>query len=322
MKRILALFLALSVASHAWGGWPDARVVRLDDGGSGAFVEFGGTRFILSCAHRTATTPVRVGDRVSFTCFDDARGVATVAAVAPFDLDGRILSDAAIFTFQGGTDRPFAPFYISAKCASPGERVWVCGFPFPGSRFSSRTTTVRCAEETLVLDGPSTPGESGGPIVDANGHIVGTLTATTSDATTLCCGQGVIADLCQRFYRERRACPTGNCPNGACPLPRPQQYTAPQPPQPETTGPAGPQGPPGPPGKDATCFCEVKWQSLSAEVNEIKTYLASMKQPASTDEIVAEVIRRLPPVYMRVDPTAQYQPVKPGQYVTLPLDMR
>jgi hypothetical protein len=192
------------------GTWQDSRVVFMSDGGSASFVDYGGKTLILSCAHRDIKTHVEVGQQYAYQCFDGSHGVATVTAVAPFNIGNDPLSDCATYAFTHKPDNA-KTFTISNRPLSPGDRVWVSGFPMTAPGYFSRSTTVlSLANGTLILDGPSTPGESGGPIVNQYGELVGTLTASALDGTnTIACYRDTEIQLCQ-------GCCGGGCSNGSC----------------------------------------------------------------------------------------------------------
>lgn len=355
-SRVLVVLL---LCSTSLAGWPDNRVVKLADGGSGAFVRFGDGVAILSCAHRTATTNVPIGEQIGYRCGDDSQGVAIVRGRAGHEDRGGTLYDGAILS-ASHVPAGVVPLTISEQPLNRGEQVWICGFPL-GGRFVCRTAAVIEDGGALLLVGGSTPGESGGPILNRRGELVGTLTGCTTDnRETLCCARGVLAELCRRV--QLAWCPGGVCPQQFRPqanvVIRPPQAAPPQvmPPQ---VRPPQPQPPADWKEPFATQQAEVKklqtdvaalqqqaanskpcecgdcCEKLRAEFTQkietlaaaqvtINNELAAVQQmPLPTpnyDAIAAEVAKRLPPINMRVNPQAAYQPVKLGQYVTLPLD--
>lgn len=206
------------------GHWSDSRVVFMTDGGTASFVDLGGRVYLIACAHRTEMSSVPVGSRIRYVCYDGSQGIATAIAVDPINLTVDPLHDAAIYTIDH--QPPGKSFKISNRPLQSGERVWVCGFPqdYPG--FCSRYTTVISDNGTLFLNGKSTPGESGGPIINTDGDFVGTLTGNDGQVT-ICCGRGPHIQLCQRFcgqcsggayqsYCPNGQCSSGNCQNGTC----------------------------------------------------------------------------------------------------------
>lgn len=211
-------FLVLCSTAFAQGRWPDARVVCMLDGGTASFVDVGGKVVLISCAHRTETSSVSVGYRVNYQCNDGSKGVATVIAVDPYNGVQEPLRDCSIYDIGGKFNGK--AFKISAKPVRPGDTVWVCGFPQDLPGFCSRRTTVISDVGTLRLAGRATPGESGGPIVNADGELIGTLTGFDGDGTTVCCGRSSELMLCQRMgfcpSGGCGSCSQGGCSNGMC----------------------------------------------------------------------------------------------------------
>lgn len=184
-------------------GWPDPRVVHLEGGGTAAFVERQGKVCLASCAHESATSNVQPGKRVKFYCNDGSVGTAVVREV-----DGR--SDCSILSIESHrrVGRQVRPFPIATTPLRPGEKVWVVGFPM--GRYRVRTTTVEIDGDTLQLHGAGTPGESGGPIVNARGELVGVLSSdevhpqtNRSVGRTLCAGWRPIATLLDSLMPNR-----------------------------------------------------------------------------------------------------------------------
>lgn len=322
------------------GRWADPRIVYMTDGGSASFADVGGKTYIISCAHRTATTSVKVGERVGFLCNDGTNGTATVAAVDPINLNSEPLHDCAIYSFVGTLDKAVRPFSISKRAMRRGETVWVCGFPMSRG-FSCRQTTLVSDDGTLVLAGQSTPGESGGPIVNSDGELIGTLTATSAEERlTVCCGRGPELALCQNLLAQCGSCQSGSCgscqmgcSSGSCqgyyqqappqyyPPTRPQQPTTPTiPSRPSVTsipGPQGPAGPAGPAGKDGRDGIDGKDGGAGAsgrdgkdadeatiEANvwaKVENRLSEIAgQQPSVDEIANELEKRRQPPRIRI----------------------
>ena len=336
MKR-LAVILLLLLAAPAFGGWPDSRVVFMEDGGTGSFVEIGGKAVIVSCAHRTNTTHVDKGDRVGFTCHDGSRGTATVIAVAPFDLDSQIVQDCAVYDVGGALAPRYKRFRFASAPAKPGEKVWVCGFPIPSQCFSCRTTAVVEDNGTLWIQGTSTPGESGGPIVNARGEIVGTLTATTSEGRSFCCSSVTEAAFCQTMQLDWAGGSTGGQP-GRAPAPSTPLPAAP------IAVPSTPVPAPAPVAQCGKCGCAEKFVAIEARLASIENEIALIKnrkcnaEPATlnfigvNNKVVATATITpglassvtLPPINMRIldqrgpEFSTEYQPASLGSFVTLP----
>lgn len=342
-KALLALFL---LVSSAFGNWPEPRVVILSDGATAAFVKIDGQVKLLSCAHRQEGQNWSVGEQTGFTAGDGSRGIATYIAV-----DAK--NDCSILSFPGKISDRITPFVLASSPPSPGEKVWVTGFPVNGQggqSFRCRISSVISNDpDLLVLQDRGTPGESGGPISNARGEIVGVLFGSPVNDrgqignTTLCATTQQVARLCNPYTFG------ANCQNGRCEYPSNNSRPVAPP-----TAVAPPQTQPPPqPTIDQTANCEKQEQEIkllqdqlaalkkqvadykecqcgdhSAEVDaKIMAAIANIKfppqekpQPVDIKQIASEVQKSLPPVYIRVDPRSQYQPVRPGQYVTLPLD--
>lgn len=295
--RRLTLFLCLlmpSLASAQPTTWADNRVVFLA-GATGSFVDIGdGNVRIISCAHQNVHASVRVGNVVECRRYDGASGTARVVAMAPFKLDGSAISDCAVYEFSAGLDRGIKPFRIGQQAAAQGDRVWVVGFPM--GRFWSRSTTVVSGNGTLYLAGNGTPGESGSPIVNTKGELIGILSGGEGDGETMetsrnfytrCSNRDVAISVCNGLLAQCGPNGCGPCANGWCPQPayriQPSApaiqpinppITPPKPTQPIASvgpqGPAGPPGPPGPPGSNANCECGPKWADINARIDAIR----------------------------------------------------
>jgi len=77
-------------------------------------------------------------------------------------------------------------------------------------------------------------------------------------------------------------------------------------------GARGPAGPPGPPGKDGS-GTSIDADLLAVQITQAVT--AQLEQ-----RIAALEAAQNRPFHLRVSPDAPYQAVRPGQYVTLPLE--
>ena len=56
-----------------------------------------------------------------------------------------------------------------------GDRVLLVGSPFGLEGTVTSGIVSRVGDHQVITDAPSNPGDSGGPVVDAEGHIVGVL---------------------------------------------------------------------------------------------------------------------------------------------------
>lgn len=158
---------------------------RVVEKGSGAVVADSlGTRYVLTAAH----------------IFRDGRG-----EIAAQTTDGRIFPaalvlaseecDVALLRVDLPEDVP--TLTVSASWPRQGETVWRAGFgPDETLKESSGAVkgyvkTDRCeAYETLKIDGPARQGDSGGPVYNAAGEIVGVVWGTDGvDAYATYCGR-------------------------------------------------------------------------------------------------------------------------------------
>jgi len=149
--------------------WLDA-VVLLTTGGSicaGALIDDEGT--VLTAYHCVAS-----GRRPLVETRAGASGVGEVLAARPRD-------DLAVLRVPALAGQPT----LALRDVDPvvGERVWALGHPHGGSggalfqgllRWSVSSGIVSAVGERLTqVDAPMNPGNSGGPLVDADGAIVG-----------------------------------------------------------------------------------------------------------------------------------------------------
>ncbi|MBR4975887.1 MAG: trypsin-like peptidase domain-containing protein [Thermoguttaceae bacterium] len=164
---------------------------RVVEKGSGAVVaDSAGTRYVLTAAH----------------IFRDGRGQISAQSV-----DGRVFAaslvlaseecDVALLRVDASPDVP--ALTIAASWPRQGETVWRAGFG-PNETLQERAGVVKgyvktdryATYETLKIDGPARQGDSGGPVYNASGEIVGVVWGTDgSDAYATYCGR-VLKTLC------------------------------------------------------------------------------------------------------------------------------
>lgn len=177
----------ISTADAALG--PTRR--RVVEKGSGAIVaDSQGARYVLTAAH----------------IFRDGRG-----QIVAQSLDGRAFPaqlvlaseecDVALLRVDAARDVP--ALTISSSWPRQGETVWRAGFG-PDEKLQELAGVVKgyvktdryATYETLKIDGPARQGDSGGPVYNESGEIVGVVWGTDgSDAYATYCGR-VLKTLC------------------------------------------------------------------------------------------------------------------------------
>jgi len=343
MLRTLAILLLL--ASPAFAGWREPSVVCVESGGAGCFVRTPNGPRILSCAHESARSNVKVGQVIRVQLWNDASYTAVVQSVDD-------TADCSLLNFNFPLPAEITPRTIAATVPPVGAQVWVCGFPMTtNGRYSVRVTTARGDDmASWTIHGAGIPGESGGPVVDASGDVVGVLFAHPNNPD----GSAMPISLCSPLPAiQKLCCQGGSCQNGRCPIVY-QQLPSPPPMVNPPMAPRPPANIPQP-----TIDWQAKYEKLESNFAALQLDFAALKkqvsaysecncgdcvakcdakiavaiagiklpqpekpQPVNTAAVTAEVIRQLPPINMRVSESAPYQPMKLGSYVTLPLDKK
>lgn len=225
--------------------WNDDRLVKIRNGaaggfewGSGSIVENGGEcRDVLTAAHCTSG----MNDWVTIAFSDGSADIGQVIACDQ-------TADCALVQLVKSRSHAFR---VGDADPQPGETVSSLGFPDAGQIRARTTRIVPAATNELIIEGAAAHGESGGPILNGRGEIVGVISATDG-RSGICCHRRPIADLFCRFPPGARG---PNMPAADPMLPWrndiekqlaaiSQQLTQLANQQPA----AGPPGPPGPPG--------------------------------------------------------------------------
>lgn len=178
-------------------GWPIKSLVHLSDGGTGTIIEMDGIPMVISCAHKDSRGNLfSVGDRCGFTLHDGRRFDTTVVDVMQFPNDVCIMR---IDNFQGAVNY----CTIAQQAPQAGDKVTLYGFPNGSFRGRNAVVNGYNDEGSLELTGGGTGGESGGPVINTRGEIVGILSCTPTNGpkarqVSWCCSPSAMQRICQR----------------------------------------------------------------------------------------------------------------------------
>lgn len=253
--------------------WQDARVVKIrnydgtgQDGCkrygflTGSIISVDGdSGYVLSCAHGNQGA----GDPV-LLIFNDGR---TTCIGDTVDVDRE--ADCSIIKIRGKA--PAKSFSLAAVDPSPGHKLYLAGFA-NSTHWRGRWSSCRECSECIVAEGPAISGESGGPVLNEQGQIVGVIDACDVGEGEQCDGRHGTVTFCCRL-RDIRGLLDRCCPNRRgliVPRATPQtpQQPLPSPPQPVTPG-ITPQ--PEPSCDSNSCCDPSRLASIEAAIESLKS---------------------------------------------------
>lgn len=203
--------------------WPDERLVKVRNYNpqrgeycylSGALIDLGGAKYVLTCSHGLAG----VGDPV-LVIFSDGRSTAVadcVAAEPPIEAGG---ADCAVLRLR--TAGQHQAFVVAEAEPQLGQSIWLAGFTEAQALRAGNSRVIEWESEGVMLArGGAYHGESGGPVTNDRGQIVGVI-HSTDGATTSCCRLAPIRRMFDRLFPNRPGAiiPHADAPRSEPPTP-------------------------------------------------------------------------------------------------------
>jgi S1-C subfamily serine protease len=182
--------------------WEDPRIVRIKGGGTGTIIDVDGKPYVAMFAHGHAgKRPVQLGQRFIVQAYNGRRFTTTAAAVD-------VQSDCSLLDFPAGYRAKVPAMKVARRAPRAGERVRTAGFPMSQELRDRLTQVLEASAEELHIAADSIQGDSGAPVVNEDGELVGILVSgrITKDKEkvqgSFCCGPGPIQKLIDRIRRR------------------------------------------------------------------------------------------------------------------------
>jgi S1-C subfamily serine protease len=184
--------------------WADPRIVRIEGGGTGTIIDVDGKPYVAMFAHGHAgSPPVQLRQRFIVQAYNGRRFATTAAAVD-------VQSDCSLLDFHAGYRADVPSIRVATRPPRAGERVRTAGFPRSQELRDRLTRVLAASAQEIHIAADSMPGDSGAPVVNEDGELVGILVSghITEDKRKIqgsfCCGPGpiqkLIGDIRRRLF--------------------------------------------------------------------------------------------------------------------------